>query len=54
MKKIYVAPQTKAIEINQRTILCASGPGASDSVGGSGQLAPEFGDLEDMQKLLFE
>ena len=46
MKKIYVVPRMEAVEINQHSILCASGPGASDVVGGSGQFAPEFSDID--------
>ena len=46
MKKQYNKPQMKVVKIQAMRMLAGSNPNAHDEVGGNGQFAPEYSDID--------
>jgi hypothetical protein len=46
MKKAYNKPQMKVVKIQAMRMLAGSNPNAHDQLGGNGQFAPEYSDID--------
>ena len=46
IKKQYNKPQMEVMKVQAMRMLAGSNPDAHDSVGGNGQFAPEYSDID--------
>lgn len=46
MKKAYNKPQMKVVKIQAMRMLAGSNPNAHDELGGNGQFAPAYSDID--------